>query len=144
MPMDWGALRNKVDTRLAAAVAAAALVAPGIVFIKSGRNLKKVELDAETEYIRGYLRRSTTKRLAAGDWTVERSWCFVAGQILTKSETDQTRAEAVFAAIAPFFLTAADGLEFEEAPHFYDGSLDGSHWVNAFEFPFFADVQTSL
>lgn len=138
--MDWRDLRDRIDTRLDQALVLAQAVVPGIEMKKGGRNKQRWTPDSEVTALRGYAKTASTNRLGASDTTLERTVGAVFVQIMVPPETGDDAIVDIANAIKPAFETAADGLEFEEAPELTAGRLDGAHWMAVASFRFYADA----
>jgi len=128
--------KTAIETRLAAAFVAAALVDPLMVQMDTGRNESKDEPSADGHYLRGYKRRTGRQRLGLGEG-LDRYDGMVFVQILIPEQEGDSLVEPVYEAIAPSFVTSvADDLEFEEAPDLIEGAGDGTHSVAVAQFPY--------
>lgn len=132
-------IRAAVENRIIAAYGLALEIIPDLELQVGGENRQKWEVLAEHQYLRGYYRRATARRLSASDWALERSPGLAVVQLMITPETGDDAADMVIEAIRPAFFTSDDGLQFEEAPRDVMSRRDGSHWLDVTEFPFYAD-----
>lgn len=138
--MTLNQLRTALEARATAAHARAAVIASGIEFQKGGANRRSWQPSADRSYFRFYYRRNPAKRLAGGDRTVERFYGIAVCSVLVLRETGEETTGSIVEAIRQDFLTASDGLQFDEAPAVRDGRDSGAHWITVAEFPFYVDT----
>jgi len=140
MAKDWKQLRDLLNARIVAAHTLAQAIDPTIVLKIGQQNRESWTAEVDKSYLRAYYTIATNKPLAAGDWSVERTWGNAHLDILLRAEINDDIALEIARTTRDAFLTGDDGLEFESGSVVSSARRDGVHWLAPVIFPFTYDL----